>query len=46
MAASCFGDAFAAVGTGAPTKIDDNMRKEKYVDVLEQHVRKLKLGRK
>jgi hypothetical protein len=40
---------FAAGGTGALHKIDGIERKEKYVDVLKQHiisVRKLKFGRK
>ena len=40
---------FAAGGTGALHKIDVIMRREKYVDILKQHlktsVRKLKLGR-
>ena len=41
---------FAEGGTGALHKIDGFKRKEKYVDILKQHlktsVRKLKLGRK
>ena len=41
---------FATGETGALLKIDGNMRKENYVDILKQHlktsVRKLKLGRK
>ena len=41
---------FAAGGTGALHKIDGFMRKEKYVDILKQHlktsVRELKLGHK
>ena len=41
---------FAARGTGALHKIDGNIRKDNYVDILKQRlktsVRKLKLGRK
>ena len=33
-------------GTGALHKIDGIMRGENYVDILKQHIRKLKLGRK
>ena len=45
-----FRGCFATGGTGALHKIDGNMIKENYVDILKQHlktsVRKLKLGRK
>ena len=37
---------FAVGEIGALHKIDGVMRKENYVDILKQHVKKLKLGRK
>ena len=39
-------ECFAAGGTGALHKIDGFMRKENDVDILNQHLRKLKLGHK
>ena len=48
VSVSCCGGAL--LQEGALHKIDSNMREEKYVDILKQHlktsVRKLKLGRK